>query len=50
MNSEPFISENYQKYILELEKQKLFSIKSIDDHNYMSKLERPGKLIIAIKS
>jgi predicted TPR repeat methyltransferase len=50
MNSEPFISENYQKYILELEKQKLFSIKSIDDRNYMSKLERPGKLIIAIKS
>ena len=50
MNSEPFKSENYQKYILELEKQKLFSIKSIDDHNYMSKLERPGKLIIAIKS
>lgn len=50
MNSEPFISENYQRYILELEKQKLFSIKSIDDHNYMSKLERPGKLITAIKS
>jgi len=50
MNSEPFISENYQKYILELEKQKLFAIKSIDDRNYMSKLERPGKLIIAIKS
>ena len=50
MNSEPFIFENYQRYILELEKQKLFSIKSIDDHNYMSKLERPGKLIIAIKS
>ena len=50
MNLEPFISENYQKYILELEKQKLFAIKSIDDRNYMSKLERPGKLIIAIKS
>lgn len=49
MNSEPFISENYQKYILELEKQKLFSIKSIEEHNYMSKLERPGKLIIAVK-
>ena len=49
MNSEPFISENYQKYILELEKQKLFSIKSIEDHNYMNKLERPGKLIVAVK-
>ena len=32
-----------------IEKQKLFSIKSIEEHNYMSKLERPGKLIIAVK-
>ena len=49
MNSEPFNSQNYQEYISKLEKQSLWSVKSIDEYNYMNKLDRPGKLIIAIK-
>ena len=50
MNSEPFNSQNYQEYILKLEKQSLWSVKSIDEYNYMNKLDRPGKLIIATKN
>lgn len=49
MNSEPFNSQNYQEYISKLEKQSLWSVKSIDEYNYMDKLDRPGKLIIAMK-
>jgi len=49
MNSEPFNSQNYQEYISKLEKQSLWSVKSIDEYNYMNKLNRPGKLIIAVK-
>jgi predicted TPR repeat methyltransferase len=49
MNSEPFGSQNYQEYILKLEKQSLWSVKSIDEYNYMDKLDRPGKLIIATR-
>ena len=50
MNSEPFNSQNYQEYIVKLEKQSLWSVKSIDEYNYMNKLDRPGKLIIATKN
>ena len=50
MNAEPFKSQNYQKYIFTLEIQSLWSVNSIDDYNYMSKLDRPGKLIIATKN
>ena len=50
MNAEPFKSQNYQKYIFTLETQSLWSVNSIDDYNYMSKLDRPGKLIIATKN
>ena len=50
MNAEPFKSQNYQKYISKLETQSLWSVNSIDDYNYMSKLDRPGKLIIATKN
>ena len=49
MNSEPFNSQNYQEYITKLEEQSLWSVKSIEEYNYMDKLDRPGKLIIAIK-
>jgi len=49
MNSEPFNSQNYQEYISKLEKQSLWLVKSIDEYNYMDKLDRPGKLIIATK-
>jgi predicted TPR repeat methyltransferase len=50
MNAEPFKSQNYQKHISKLEIQSLWSVNSIDDYNYMSKLDRPGKLIIATKN
>ena len=50
MNAEPFKSQNYQKHISALEAQSLWSVNSIDDYNYMSKLDRPGKLIIATKN
>ena len=50
MNAEPFKSQNYQKHISTLETQSLWSVNSIDDYNYMSKLDRPGKLIIATKN
>lgn len=49
MNSEPFVSKNYQKHISKLEKENLWTIKSIDEYNYMNKLDRPGKLIIATR-
>ena len=50
MNAEPFKSQNYQNHISKLETQSLWSVNSIDDYNYMSKLDRPGKLIIATKN
>ncbi|MBL6856478.1 MAG: methyltransferase domain-containing protein [Rhodobacteraceae bacterium] len=49
INSEPFESQNYKQYITKFEKQALWSIKSIEEYNYMSKLDRPGKLLIATK-
>ena len=49
MNAQPFISENYQKYISLFVKKGLWKINSISEYNYMNELKRPGKLIIAIK-
>ena len=49
MNAQPFTSKNYHEYITCLDKQGLWKIISISEHNYMNKLKRPGKLIIAIK-
>jgi len=49
MNAQPFISENYQKYISLLVKKGLWKINSISEYNYMNELKRPGKLIIGIK-
>ena len=46
MNAEPFNLENYMDYIEDLKKQNLINIVDIQDHNYMTKLDRPGKLII----
>jgi len=50
MNAEPFNSQNYQKYISKLEIKSLWTVNSIKNYNYMSKLDRPGKLIIATKN
>ena len=46
MNAEPFNLENYMDYIEGLQKQNLINIVDIQDHNYMTKLDRPGKLLI----
>ena len=46
MNAEPFILEDYNKYIENLVSLTLWKSLAIEDHNYMSKIERPGKLII----
>ena len=46
MNAEPFNLENYMGYIEDLKKQSLINIVDIQDHNYMTKLDRPGKLLI----
>ena len=46
MNAEPFNLENYMDYIEDLKKQNLINIVDIQDHNYMTKLDRPGKLLI----
>jgi len=50
MNSEPFKSDNYIEHFNSLSDQKLWITKSISNHNYMNKLDRPGKLIVAVKS
>ena len=46
MNAEPFNLENYMDYIEDLNKKNLINIVDIQDHNYMTKLDRPGKLLI----
>ena len=46
MNAEPFHAQNYEATIERLSLDGLWRIEAIEDHNYMSELERPGKLIV----
>ena len=46
MNAEPFYAQNYKATIERLSLDGLWKVEAIEDHNYMSKLERPGKLIV----
>ena len=46
MNAEPFMLEDYNKFIEILVSGNVVEVIAIEDHNYMSKIERPGKLII----
>ncbi len=46
MNAEPFMLEDYNKYIENLVSFNVVDVIAIEDHNYMSKIERPGKLLI----
>ena len=46
MNAEPFHAQNYKATIERLSLEGLWKVESIQDHNYMSELERPGKLIV----
>lgn len=47
MNAEPFIDMDFQSEIDSLCCSGVWELKSIEDHNYMDALERPGKLIVA---
>ncbi len=46
MNAEPFALQDYNKFIEKLVSLNIIEVIAIDDHNYMSKIDRPGKLII----
>jgi len=46
MNAEPFHAQNYESTIERLSLDGLWRVEAIEDHNYMSELERPGKLIV----
>ena len=46
MNAEPFHAQNYEATIERLSLDGLWRVEAIEDHNYMSELERPGKLIV----
>jgi hypothetical protein len=45
INAEPFEVEDYQSSIAALQQQGLWTVQQIEDHNYMTELTRPGKLI-----
>lgn len=47
MNAEPFTDMNFQAEIDRLIAKRVWQVESIEDHNYMDALERPGKLIVA---
>jgi SAM-dependent methyltransferase len=50
MNGIHFIKDHYQAHIEALEKEGLWQLIDISEHNYMSALERPGRLIITRKT
>jgi len=50
MNAEPYIDEDYEMHLRSLEHDGVWKILRIEDHNYMDALERPGKLIVALRS
>lgn len=49
MNGVHFVGDSYEAYIQALEQEGLWACLSISEHNYMSALERPGRLIITRK-
>ena len=46
MNAEPFETQGYITTLKRLIKEGLWIIERLEDHNYMSALNRPGKLIV----
>lgn len=50
MNDVHFVQGNYETRIRALEKQGIWEIIEISRHNYMSAVERPGRLIVARKT
>lgn len=49
MNGVHFVSDNYEGHIRTLEQEGLWDLIEITEHNYMSSLDRPGRLIITRK-
>lgn len=49
MNGMHFIADNYQSHIQALEQEGLWQLIDICAHNYMSALDRPGRLILTLK-
>ncbi|OED35244.1 hypothetical protein AB833_31110 [Chromatiales bacterium (ex Bugula neritina AB1)] len=47
MNAEPFVDLDFQSEIDKLSADNFWTLETIEDHNYMDALDRPGKLIIA---
>ena len=49
MNGAHFVEDGYQSHIDRLEQSDVWQIIEIKDFNYMSELERPGRLIVTRK-
>jgi len=47
INAEPFIDMDFQSEIDQLASAGVWTLKAVEDHNYMDALTRPGKLIVA---
>ena len=47
MNAVPYAEEGFEAHIRAMERDGLWAVLRIEDHNYMDALERPGKLIVA---
>ena len=47
MNAEPFGDQDYAAAMSGMERDGVWRVASITDHNYMDALNRPGKLIVA---
>ncbi len=47
MNAEPFVDDDYAGHIARMERDRIWRVDRIEDHNYMAALDRPGKLILA---
>ncbi|MDJ0608565.1 MAG: methyltransferase domain-containing protein [Kiloniellales bacterium] len=47
MNAEPYVDQDYARHVADLERDGVWVVTRIEDHNYMDALERPGKLILA---
>ncbi len=50
MNGTHFVNDNYEEHIKVFEQQGRWQITSITAHNYMSALDRPGRLVVTVKS
>ena len=47
MSAEPFVDQDYSATLSAMERDGMWRVASITDHNYIDALNRPGKLIVA---